>query len=90
MRIDVAADSNPSSTSFDRSQKTRRRQGPHKLTAGSESAGDGRSSNEMTDEVKRHWFVVAVFRDPLDLAATIGDLHASDFASGELVVLANH
>jgi hypothetical protein len=44
----------------------------------------------MTDEVKRHWFVVAVFRDPIDLAATIGDLHASDFASGELVVLAKH
>lgn len=90
MRIDVGADSNPSSTSFDRPQKTRRRQDPHTLTVGSESAGDGRSSNEMTDEVKRHWFVVAVFRDPLDLAATIGDLHASNFASGELVVLANH
>ena len=90
MRTDVAADGNPSSTSFDRPQKTRRRQGPHKLAAGSESAGDGRSSNEMTDEVKRHWFIIAVFREPSDLAATIGDLHASNFASGELVVLANH
>ncbi len=90
MRTDVAADGNPSSTSFDRPQKTRRRQGPHKLAVGSESAGDGRSSNEMTDEVKRHWFIIAVFREPSDLAATIGDLHASNFASGELVVLANH
>jgi len=90
MRTDVTADGNPSSTSFDRPQKTRRRQGPHKLAVGSESAGDGRSSNEMTDEVKRHWFIIAVFREPSDLAATIGDLHASNFASGELVVLANH
>lgn len=90
MRTDVAADSNPSSTSFDRSQKTRRCQGPHKLTVGSESAGDSKSSYEMTDDVKRYWFVVAVFREPSDLAATIGDLHASNFASGELLVLANH
>jgi hypothetical protein len=44
----------------------------------------------MTDDVKRYWFVVAVFRDPHDLAAAIRDLHASNFASGELVVLANH
>jgi hypothetical protein len=43
----------------------------------------------MTDEVKRYWFVVAVFRESSDLAATIGTLHASNFASSELLVLAN-
>lgn len=54
-----------------------------------EAEGDGKSSYEMTDEVKRYWFVIAVFRDPLDLAEMIRDLHASNFASGKLLVLAN-
>ena len=40
--------------------------------------------------MKRYWFVIAVFRDLLDLAATIGDLHASNFATDKMLVLANH
>ncbi|MGI9404599.1 MAG: hypothetical protein ACR2OF_08865 [Hyphomicrobium sp.] len=90
MRIDVAVDIFPSSIWFDRSQQTRRRQGRNKLTIGLEARGDGKSSYEMTDDVKRYWFVVAVFRDPLDLATTVAELHASNFVSGELLVLANH
>ncbi len=90
MRIAVAADIFPSSILFDRSQQTRRRQNRHKLTNRLEARGDGKSSYEMTDDVKRYWFVVAVFRDPLDLATTVGELHASNFVSGELLVLANH
>jgi len=90
IRIDVAVDSDPSSIRFDRPQQTRMRRSRHKLNIELEAGGDGKSSYEMTDDVNRYWFVVAVFRNPLDLAATIGDLHASNFASGELLVLANH
>jgi hypothetical protein len=90
MRIDVAADSNPTSISFDRSQTTRRRQARHKIAVRSQPTGDSKSSYEMTDDVKRYWFVVAVLREPSDLATTIGDLHARNYSSGELLVLANH
>lgn len=90
MRIDVAENSGPVSIRFDQPQQLRRCQGQHTLTNGLEARGDGKSSYEMTDDVKRYWFVVAVFRGPLELAATIGDLHANNFTSDELLVIANH
>lgn len=90
MRIDVAGDIRPYRDRSDRPQKTRRHQYRHTLTTGREAGGGGKSSCQMADDVKRYWFVVAVFRDTLDLAATIGELHAGNFASGELLVLANH
>jgi len=90
MRTDAAGDTCLARIQFDRSQQMTRRQGRHTLAIGLEAGGDGKSSNEMTDDVKRYWFVAAVFRGPLDLAATIGDLHASNFATDEMLVLANH
>jgi len=44
----------------------------------------------MTDDLDRYWYVAAVFREPRDLAATIGELRSSSFAAGQLLVLANH
>ena len=90
MRNDVAGETWVASICFDRPHQTGSRWSRHQFLIGPAVAGDGKSSFEMTDDVKRHWFVVAVFRDPLDLAAMIGDLHASNFASGELLVLANY
>lgn len=90
MRIGVVGDIHPYGIGFNRPQKIRRRQGRHTLATGLAAGGDGKSSCQMTDDVKRYWFIVAVFRDTLDLAATIGELHAGNFASGELLVLANH
>ncbi len=89
MRIDVAEDIRLASFRLDRPQQMRRRQGQHTLNNGLKALGDGRSSFEMTDDMKRYWFVVAVFRGPLELAATIGDLHANNFTSDELLVIAD-
>lgn len=52
--------------------------------------GDGKRSGKMSDELKRYWFVVAVFRDPFDLAATVGDLRVGKLASDKLLVIANN
>ncbi|MGI9404101.1 MAG: hypothetical protein ACR2OF_06300 [Hyphomicrobium sp.] len=90
MRIDVAEDAHLANVRFHQPQQLRRCQGQHTLINGLEARGDGKSSYEMTDDVKRYWFVVAVFRGPLELAATIGDLHANNFANDELLVIADH
>ncbi|MGI9403842.1 MAG: hypothetical protein ACR2OF_04950 [Hyphomicrobium sp.] len=87
----MAEDTQLASIRFDRPQQMRRRrQGQHMLTNELEARGDGKSSYEMTHDVKRYWFVVAVFRGPHDLAATIGDLHTNNFTNDELLVIADH
>ncbi|HEX9881366.1 MAG TPA: hypothetical protein VGA65_02555 [Hyphomicrobium sp.] len=44
----------------------------------------------MADELKRYWFVAAVFREPHDLASTIGALRDNGFAGNRLLIIANH
>lgn len=45
--------------------------------------------NHMADGIGRYWFVAAVFRDPMDLAETIGQMRADGLA-GRICVVANH
>lgn len=44
----------------------------------------------MTADRHSFWFAAAVFRKPQALAASVADLRAGNFASEQLVVLANH
>jgi hypothetical protein len=46
--------------------------------------------DEMADELKRYWFVAAVFREPHELAPTIAELRASGIAGNRLLIVANH
>ena len=89
MRIDVAEDTQLAGIRFDRPQQMRRRHGQNMVTNRLETGRDGKSSYKMTDDVKRYWFVVAVFRGLLELAATIEDLRANNFTSDELIVIAD-
>jgi hypothetical protein len=50
----------------------------------------GRGPDEMTDELKRYWFVAAVIRQPRDLFATVAELGSGQLARRPLVVVANH
>lgn len=43
----------------------------------------------MADDLKRYWFIAAVFREPHDLVSTVRELRDNDFGS-EVLVLANH
>jgi hypothetical protein len=44
----------------------------------------------MAGELKRYWFVAAVFREPRDLVSTIAELRANAFSWARLLVVANH
>ena len=50
----------------------------------------GLGFDEMADELKRYWFVAAVFREPNDLVSTIAELRKSGVAGNRVVVVANH
>jgi hypothetical protein len=44
----------------------------------------------MAHDLKRYWFVAAVFREPGDLVSTVAQLRASNFRGDRVLVLANH
>lgn len=50
----------------------------------------GLGIDEMADELKRYWFVAAVFREPHDLVSTIAQLRANGIAGKRLLIVANH
>jgi hypothetical protein len=51
---------------------------------------DFKGHDEMADDLKRYWYVAAVFREPRDLASTIGQLRDNGFHSNRLLLVANH
>jgi hypothetical protein len=49
-----------------------------------------KEQDKMAAELKRYWFVAAVFREPRDLVATIAELRVNAFSRARLLVVANH
>jgi hypothetical protein len=69
----------------------RRRVRPvHFCSLQEDQCGAMRGSGVMADALKRYWFVAAVFREPLELVATIAELRANGFVGNRLLIVANH
>ncbi len=63
---------------------------PDSLAIGPIAEWDGERSERMFDELKRYWFVVAVFRDPTDLVATARQLRSGELTGNDLLVIAGN
>jgi hypothetical protein len=49
----------------------------------------GLGIDEMADELKRYWFIAAVFRETRDLVSTVAELRGNGFAGERLLIVAN-